>query len=134
MKIEKILDKNLILAIIIKDSDWEQGLTFPSSEQDFQQVGLWRYNKGVKLAPHVHLAEPRNVLRTQEVVFIKKGRMRADIYTENEKFLKSIELNKGDTAILLNGGHGYEILEDDTMVLEVKNGPYAGSDKEKERI
>ena len=25
---------------------------------------------------------------------------------------------------MLSGGHGYEVLEDDTKVLEIKNGPY----------
>ena len=76
----------------------------------------------------------RELLRTQEVVFVKDGRIRADIYTEKEKFLKSVELGKGDTIILLNGGHGYEILEDNTKVLEVKNGPYVGAGKDRKRI
>ena len=74
------------------------------------------------------------VLHTQEVVFIKEGRIRADIYTEKEEFLKSVELGTGDTILLLNGGHGYEILEDNTKILEVKNGPYVGADKDRKRI
>ena len=134
MKTEKIMDGDSILAIVIRDEDWEEGLNFVSSEEDYQQVGIWGYNKGKKLAPHIHLIAPREVLRTQEVVFVKEGRIRADIYTEKEEFLKSVELNKGDTIILLNGGHGYGILEDNTKVLEVKNGPYVGADKDRKRI
>ena len=134
MKTEKIMDEDSILAIVIREKDWEERLNFVSSEEDYQQVGIWGYNKGKKLAPHIHLIAHREVLRTQEVVFVKEGRIRADIYTENEKFLKSVELEKGDTMILLNGGHGYEILEDNTKVLEVKNGPYIGADKDRKRI
>ena len=134
MKTEKIMDGDSILAIIIRDEDWEEGLNFISSEGDYQQVGIWGYNKGKKLAAHIHLIEPREVLRTQEVVFVEEGRIRADIYTEKEEFLKSVELKKGDTIILLNGGHGYEILGDNTKVLEVKNGPYVGADKDRKRI
>ena len=134
MKTEKIMDGDLVLAIVIRNADWEEGLNFVSSEGDYQQVGIWGYDKGKKLAPHIHLIEPREVLRTQEVIFVKEGRIRADIYTEKEEFLKSIELEKGDTIILLKGGHGYEILEDNTKVLEVKNGPYVGADKDRERI
>ena len=134
MKTEKIMDGDLILAIVIRDADWEERLNFISSDEDYQQVGIWGYNKGRKLAPHIHLIAPREVLRTQEVVFVKEGRIRADIYTEKGNFLKSIELEKGDTIILLNGGHGYEILEDNTKVLEVKNGPYVGADKDRKRI
>ena len=134
MKTEKIMDGDSVLAIVIRNADWEEGLNFISSDEDYQQVGVWGYKKGKKLAPHIHLIEPREVLRTQEVIFVKDGRIRADIYTEKEKFLKSIELGKGDTIILLKGGHGYEILEDNTKVLEVKNGPYIGADKDRKRI
>ena len=134
MKTEKIIDGDSTLAIVIRGEDWEEGLNFVSSDEDYQQVGIWGYNKGKKLAPHIHLVAPRKVLRTQEVVFVKDGRIRADIYTENEDFLKSVELGRGDTIILLNGGHGYEILEDNTKVLEVKNGPYVGAEKDRKRV
>jgi len=134
MKTEKIMDGDLILAIIIRDADWEEGLNFVSSDYDYQQVGIWGYDKGQSLNPHIHLTQPREVLRTQEVVFVKNGRIRANIYTEREKILKSVELEKGDTIILLKGGHGYEILENNTKVLEVKNGPYLGADRDRKRI
>jgi len=134
MKTEKITDGDLTLAIIIREADWEGGLHFVSSNEDYQQVGIWEYSKGQKLAPHIHLTQPRQVLHTQEVIFIKDGQIRADIYTEKKEFLKSVKLEKGDTIILLNGGHGYEILEDDTKVLEVKNGPYVGAERDREKI
>ena len=134
MKMEKIMEGDSTLAIVIREGDWEEGLNFVSSEGDYQQVGIWVYNRSKKLAPHIHSIAPREVLRTQEVVFVKDGRIRADVYTEKEEFLKSVELEKGDTIILLNGGHGYEILEDNTRVLEVKNGPYVGADRDRKRI
>lgn len=134
MKMECIMDENLILAIVIRGEDWGQGLNFASLEEDYQQVGFWGYNKGKKLLPHIHLIAPREISSTQEVVFVKDGRIKANIYTEKEKFLNSVELGKGDTIILLNGGHGYEILEDNTQVLEVKNGPYVGAEKDRKRI
>jgi len=39
-----------------------------------------------------------------------------------------------ETLILLKGGHGYEILEDGTRVLEVKNGPYPGAEVDRRRL
>lgn len=134
MKTEKIMDGNLILAIIIRDTDWEEGLNFISSNEDYLQVGIWGYDKRKILESHIHLVKPRKVLRTQEVLFIKKGGIWADIYTEQEKFLKSVELREGDTIILLNGGHGYKILENNTKVLEIKNGPYLGVEKDRKRF
>ncbi len=134
MNIEKILHNDVILAIVIRDSSWEEGLNFVSSECDFQQVGTWGYNKGQKLNPHIHLIKPRTISRTQEVLFIKEGALRANIYDENEQFLEAVELHQGDTMVLLAGGHGYEILEDNTKVLEVKNGPYLGAFEDRKRI
>jgi hypothetical protein len=134
MKIEKINDDDLILAMVLRDSSWEEGLHFVSSERDFQQVGTWGYDKGWKSKPHIHLTKPREVLRTQEVLFVKEGALKADIYTEKEKFLTSVELHRGDMMILLNGGHGYEILEDNTKVLEIKNGPYLGAVEDRKVI
>ena len=134
MKTEKITDGDLILAVVIRGSDWEEGLNFASDEGDYVQVGTWHYSKGKEAAPHIHLIAPREALRTQEVVFVQNGRIRANICSEKEEFLKSVELGKGDTIILLNGGHGYEVLEDGTRVLEVKNGPYPGAERDRKRI
>ncbi len=134
MKIERIVDQDQTLAIVIRGSDWEPGLNFASSDEDYQQIGLWRYDKGTKLSQHIHLTNPRNVSHTQEVVFIKQGRVRANIYTEQRIFLKSIELQRGDLMVMLKGGHGYDILEDNTQVLEVKNGPFMGIEKDRERF
>ena len=134
MKIEKITDDDLVLAMVIRDSDWEEGLHFASSNSDFQQVGMWGYNKGWKSKPHIHLIKSREVLRTQEVLYVKEGKLKADIYTEKEHFLRSLELSKGDIIVLLNGGHSYEILENNTKVLEIKNGPYLGPNEDRKVI
>jgi Tfp pilus assembly protein PilP len=133
-KVEKIIDNDLVLAMVIRNSFGEEGLHFVSSKGDFQQVGIWGYNKGWKSKPHIHLIKAREVLRTQEVIFVKEGRLKADIYTEKGHFLQSLELGKGDMIVLLNGGHSYEILENNTKVLEIKNGPYLGADEDRKVI
>lgn len=134
MEIEKIKDKDLILAVIIKEGSWDKGLSFVSADSDYQQVGFWNYDKGKVLQAHTHLLSPREVLKTQEVIVMKQGSMRTDIYGKDEKLLTSLVLKAGDIGIFLEGGHGYEILEDNTLVLEIKNGPYVGADKDRRRI
>ncbi|MBM3206767.1 MAG: hypothetical protein FJZ43_04055 [Candidatus Staskawiczbacteria bacterium] len=134
MNIKKIQSKEIVLAIIIKEGEWDKGLKFVSADTDYQQVGFWNYEKGKVLQAHVHLKASREVLKTQEVIFMKQGSMRADIYDEDRVLVESLVLEKGDIGIFLNGGHGYEILENDTLVLEVKNGPYVGPEKDRERI
>lgn len=134
MKKEVIKDRETVLAILIRGADWENGLNFASSQDDFIQAGTWKYDKGTKLLAHIHKTVPRRVLRTQEVMFVKEGRVKADIYTEKHERLQTLELGKNDALILLCGGHGFEVLEDGTQVLEVKNGPYVGAEKDRERI
>ena len=134
LKKETIKDGETVLAILIRNTDWENGLTFVSSRDDYLQVGTWQYDKGKMLQAHIHKTKPRRVLRTQEVVFVKKGRVKADIYTEKRTLLRSLELENNDALVLLGGGHGFEVLEDGTQVLEVKNGPYVGADRDRERI
>ena len=134
MKKQEIRDGDLLLAVIVKSEDWEKGVNFISTDQDYQQVGFWGYDRGKKLLRHIHLNVVREVHRTQEILCVEKGRLRADIYTEEKKYLRSVELGKGDVIVVLSGGHGYEILEDNTKVMEVKNGPYVETDKDRERI
>lgn len=134
MEKEEIRDGDEMLAIIIRGKDWKEGLNFVSSDQHYQQVGVWGYDKGKLLNAHRHLVAPRTAHRTQEVVYVREGKLRAHIYTEEKKLLTSVNLIAGDTIILLAGGHGYEIMGDGTKVLEVKNGPYVGAEKDRERI
>jgi hypothetical protein len=76
----------------------------------------------------------RTITHTQEVIYIKQGTLKASIYDIDGRFLECIEAHQGDVLILLNGGHGYEIMEDATQVLEVKNGPFVGCEADKTRL
>ena len=129
-----IYDNGLKLSIFISKKDREKGLNFYSEDYDFIQVGMWGYDKGKRLADHVHNIVDRKVNRTQEIIYIMQGKIKAFIYSEDEKLIEEISLQEGDILILLNGGHGYQILEDNTFVLEVKNGPYVGADKDRRKI
>lgn len=122
-----------IIAIIYRDEDWVEGLNFFTPDDLNIQVSSWYYPRGKKLASHIHKANPRQVDRTHEVTYVKRGSMKVLLYDENKKFIEDFILNAGDLAVYACGGHGYEILEDDTQVIEAKNGPFVdvGRDKEK---
>ena len=55
------------------------------------------------------------------MTYVKKGSMRVLLYDEDKQFLQDYVLNEGDLAVFAYGGHGYEILEDDTKIIESKN-------------
>lgn len=133
-KVEIVESNGERLAIYFPSSSWGKGLTFLTDDRDSIQVGIWGYDGGLKLQPHIHNETKRKVSRTQEAIFVKSGRVAAYIFDEEENLVRRLELNSGDILILLKGGHGYEILENDTYVLEVKNGPYPGADVDRRRI
>ena len=129
----EITYNNVILARIIPHN-WTENLSFYSQDQEYIQVGTWNYNKGKELPAHEHNIVPRTSDKTQEVIYIKQGSILVRIYGSDKKLVEEITLKKGDTLIALNGGHGYTILEDSTQVLEIKNGPYPGAEKDRTRF
>ena len=80
----------------------------------------------------MHNKVSREVFYTQEVLFIKSGKVRIDFYDDEKNYLQSRTLNKGDIILLAFGGHGFEMIEN-SEIIEVKQGPYCG-EKDKERF
>ena len=130
--IEYIKNKENLLAIIISADFKKDGIHFFTSNDLSQQLAYMHHPKGKKIEPHVHNPVPRQVQYTQEVLFLKKGKLRVDFYNEIQEYLESRVLNSGDVILLATGGHGFEVLEEIEMI-EVKQGPYAG-DEDKTRF
>jgi len=123
--IKKIFDGDELLAIIIINEYCEEGIHFFTPDDYSQQLGYMNHPKGKIIEPHVHNPVPRQVEYTQEVLFIKSGKLRVDFYSLDQKYLESHILSKDDVILLIKGGHGFEVLEDIEM-FEIKQGPYVG--------
>jgi hypothetical protein len=67
------------------------------------------------------------------VLFIKKGKVRIDFYDNAQNYIDTRTLETGDIILLASGGHGFEMLEQ-TEMIEVKQGPYAGEDEDKTKF
>jgi len=123
--IESIRKGSTELAIIIRASYVREGITFLTPNDYSQQLGYMNRRAGYRIAAHIHNSVPRAVTFTREVLVIKSGRLRVDFYCEDGKYVESRILNAGDVILLAAGGHGFEMLED-SEIIEVKQGPYAG--------
>ncbi|MFA5805627.1 MAG: hypothetical protein WC879_13395 [Melioribacteraceae bacterium] len=130
--IENILHNSLIIAIIIPSEFQKDGIEFFTQNDFSQQVGYMNRPKGYHILPHVHNPVVREVIWTQEVLFIKSGKVRVDFYDDDKIYLESRILEKGDIILLASGGHGFEMLEK-SEIIEVKQGPYC-NDKDKTRF
>ena len=123
--VENIIINNQLLAILLRTTYREPGIKFFTPNDFSQQLAYMNHPKGYLIHPHIHNSVPREVEFTKEVLFIKSGRVRVDFYGDDKSYLESRILNPGDVILLAFGGHGFEILED-SEIIEVKQGPYAG--------
>ncbi len=130
--ITRITHQNEELAIIIRTSYQREGIEFFTPPEYSQQLGYMNRPKGYVIDPHIHLPLRRNVKYTNEVLYLKSGHVRVDFYDNQKNYLQSEELHAGDVILLIVGGHGFEMLED-SEIIEVKQGPYAG-DLDKKRF
>jgi len=130
--IERILDNDKELALIIRHSFHKDGIEFFTPNSYSQQIGYMNHPAGYMIPPHVHNPVVREVEYTKEVLLIKSGRLRVDFYSEAKLYLESTILETGDVILLAFGGHGFEMLQP-TEIIEVKQGPYSG-DQDKTRF
>ncbi len=129
----EIKDKNgNILARHITPEDFKPGLSFFSDDSEFVQVGIWgHYEEGKILANHIHKEVERKAYRTCESIYIVTGSLEAEIFDLEQEHVDKFVVKQGEILVLLSGGHGYRILEEDTTVYEVKNGPFPGVEADK---
>jgi len=123
--VERIFWGADLLALIIRAEFCEPGIHFFTDNALSQQLAFMRHPEGKLIEPHVHNPVPREVQFTQEVLLIRKGRLRVDFYDASQRYLESRILHAGDVILLIQGGHGFEVLEEVEMI-EVKQGPYVG--------
>lgn len=129
---ERIIYENQVIAIIIYQNFHKNGLEFFTPGDFSQQLGYMKHAAGDKIQEHVHVLHKREVHYTQETLFIRKGKVQIDFYSDDRKYLTNRTLSTGDVILLASGGHGFEFLEE-TEMIEVKQGPYCG-DQDKLRF
>jgi mannose-6-phosphate isomerase-like protein (cupin superfamily) len=121
----KILHNNTLIAIIIPASYKSDGIEFFTPDTFSQQLAFMSHKKGKVIDAHVHNHNPREVVYTQEVLVMRKGKLRVDFYDDERNYLESRVLEAGDVILLASGGHGFEVIEDVEMI-EIKQGPFSG--------
>lgn len=123
--LEEIKHDGSLLAIIIRAGYQTDGISFFTPNDFSQQLGYMKRDEGYVIDPHIHNPVKREVIWTQEVLFIKSGKVRVDFYDDEKTYLKSMVIATGDVILLASGGHGFRMLEE-SEIIEVKQGPYSG--------
>jgi len=120
------------LTYIIRANPLPDQTTFLTPPEFNQQVGFVVYPQGGEIARHTHRPLERHLIGTSEVLVLLKGRCFIDVYNDEHELVATRELQPGDIMLMVGGGHGFRMLED-TVFLEIKQGPYIGVE-EKERF
>lgn len=121
--IEQVHIDGRIGAIIVRNEFRPDGIQFVTPADFSQQLGFMRRPTGYQIQPHIHKHVERETTLTQEVLYVRLGRVRVDFYGDDETYRESREIRTGDVILLSAGGHGFEMLEDSELI-EVKQGPY----------
>ena len=130
--IETIVNGLEPIALIIRANFDSEGLHFFTPDSFSQQVAYMRHPKDKVLEPHIHNLVARQVLYTQEVLLVRRGKVEVNLFSSGREFLTSRILQDGDLILLCGGGHSLKMLEETSMI-EIKQGPYAG-DNDKTRF
>jgi quercetin dioxygenase-like cupin family protein len=131
-QIEHIHWKKQPLCYILRAEFSPDQPNFPTPPDFKLQVGYIVYPKGHEIPRHVHRQIERRIVGTSEVLIVRKGHCEVDVYNDDRQIVATRELFVGDVMIMVAGGHSFRMIED-TVLLEVKQGPYPGVD-EKERF
>lgn len=136
-KIYSKVDPYKVLHIILKNEEnfKDERVNIVDSE-NFIQLSTLCLQKGKTFRPHKHITKQKNDIEiiAQESWIVIKGSVKCILYDIDDSILCERILNKNDVSVTLFGGHNYEILEDDTHVLEYKTGPYFGIEFDKKFI
>lgn len=92
------------------------------------QVGFVVHPAGAEVARHAHRPLEREITGTSEVLVVQRGRFEIDIYNDLRELVATRALRSGDIVLLVGGGHSLRMMED-TVLLEIKQGPYTGLDE-----
>ncbi len=128
--VEHIVANGRALVYIVRAELAPTETTFLTPDEFNHQVGLIVYPAGGEIRRHMHKPLERHVTGTSEVIIVRRGRCELDVYDDDRTLIATRELRTGDVMLMVHGGHGFRMLED-TVLLEVKQGPYTGlSEKE----
>ncbi|MFA6570658.1 MAG: hypothetical protein WCT77_05415 [Bacteroidota bacterium] len=125
--IEKVRFKDKTIAMVFRNDIPVDGVKFFTDELNPFQIGFHNRKKGVALTPHIHkISKPIIISSIQELLFVLTGKIMVILYSKQGKVVAKKTINKGESILLLEEGHGIIFLTK-SKIFEVKQGPYPGT-------
>ena len=125
--VEIITAKGQTLCYVIRGNSQPKQTTFITPPDSKQQVGFIVYPKDGVIHRHIHRQLERHIVGMAEVLVVRSGHCQIEVYDEEKNPVTVRDLYQNDVVVMVAGGHGFQIKED-TVLLEIKQGPYLGAD------
>lgn len=128
---KKVFFNEKLVATVFRHSINIDGVKFLTNSENPFQVGVHNRKKGIKLVPHIHkIGRPLKIKEIQELLYVQKGKIRVNLYSKLGVPIKSVILKEDDAILILDIGHGVDILTD-AKIFQVKQGPFPGTEHAK---
>jgi len=130
MKLECVEYQGTRYAEVIRAGVRVDKTQFFSPPESSFQFGLLAHKAGFFEPPHYHKPFPREVSDLQQMFVMQRGRVVVELYSDDGKLLREIDLRAGDAIVLIHGVHALRVLED-FQAISIKQGPFLGSENDK---
>lgn len=126
MAVEAIEFNGVRYAEIIWADTAVKTTTFFSPAESSFQFGLLAHEAGFVEDPHYHQPFKREINDLQQMFVVQRGVVAVDLYGDDGKLLRAVELKQGDAIVLIHGVHAIRVIED-MQCISVKQGPFLGT-------
>jgi hypothetical protein len=129
--LREVTYKNQKLAIYIPhDFSPEHRSGFLTGQNESFQLGFIAKKRSERVPLHRHKKQVRKLTSTSEFLIVRSGSCKVYVYSDDNLFSEHFDCHSGDMILLLSGSHQIDFSED-TVLIEVKQGPYIqDADKE----
>ena len=114
-------ESGVLLARFGNLNDAEPGLHFKTTNNNLIQAAEFKYPADHIMRAHRHIERtPPENFRTEEVLLVWKGKIWCTIYDIDDKVIYEQMMVSGEYVIVHYGGVKYDVLEDVSIMFELK--------------
>lgn len=130
--LRKINDGDTLIALVGSFDDLGKGNHFLTESKLPMQIGVLKADKS-KVQNHIHKIRKRKVDSiSNEFHLVVKGKVEVSLFNYAKQLISKVMLMPNMFCLLVNGGHGFNIVKDDTIMVECKVGEYTTVEDDKE--
>lgn len=130
MSFEKLIQNDVVLAEVLWSSTKADSTTFFSSDEAPLQLGQMSHKSGFVEPAHYHPVLARKSCSTQQAFVVMRGKISVDFFNSDGSLIRTFDLEFGDAILISEGIHRIRVQED-SLCVTIKQGPFLGPDIDK---